>query len=86
MNIPIEAEKPPLGGLLSRLERSGAVSGVLLSHGLRRSTIGDGGLSFRVRNGTGRTPSSMAADRAGALPVRVSPPATFRAAQRSEAV
>ena len=36
--------------------------GVLLSHTLAEcSTIGAGGLSFRVRNGTGRFPSAMAA-------------------------
>ena len=41
----------------------GAISDVLLSHGLRRSTIGDGGLNFRVRDGTGWDPSSMVAER-----------------------
>ena len=34
-------------------------SGVLLSHGLRRSTISAGGLNFRVRNGIGCTPSAI---------------------------
>ena len=40
------------------------VSGVLPSHGLHRSTIGDGELNCRVRNGTGCTLSSMATDMA----------------------
>ena len=37
-------------------------SDVLLSHGLRRSTIGAGGLNFRVRNGIGCTPSAIATE------------------------
>ena len=40
-------------------EPSDVFSGVLLSHGLRRSTIGAGGLNFRVRNGIGCTPSAI---------------------------
>jgi hypothetical protein len=32
-----------------------------------RSTIGDGGLNFRVRNGTGCAPSSMVTEPAGGL-------------------
>ena len=39
------------------------VSGALPSHGLIRSTLGAGGLSFRVRNGSGRATPAMAADR-----------------------
>ena len=39
-------------------ESSDVLSGVLLSHGLRRSTIGAGGLNCRVRNGIGCTPSA----------------------------
>ena len=31
----------------------------LLSHGLNRSTIGAGGLNFRVRNGNGWDPSAV---------------------------
>ena len=31
----------------------------LSSHGLHRSTIGDGALNFRVRNGTGRLTRAM---------------------------
>ena len=38
------------------------VSGVLLSHGLLRSTIGARGLNFWVRNGTRCTSPAMAAD------------------------
>ena len=34
-------------------------SGVLLSHGLHRSTIGAGGLNYRVRKGIGCTPSAI---------------------------
>ena len=40
-------------------EPSDVLSGVLLSHGLRRSTIGAGGLNYRVRNGIGCTPSAI---------------------------
>ena len=36
--------------------------GVLLSHGLDRSTIGAGGLNCRVRHGTGCVPSAMATE------------------------
>ena len=43
------------------------VSDVLLSHGLLRSTIGAGGLNFRVRNGTGCTSPAMVADQRGAF-------------------
>ena len=35
--------------------------------GWPRSTFGDGGLNFRVRDGTGCAPSSMAADQPGPL-------------------
>jgi hypothetical protein len=40
-------------------EPSDVLSSVLLSHGLRRSTIDAGGLNYRVRNGTGCTPSAI---------------------------
>lgn len=43
------------------------VSDVLLSHGPLRSTIGAGGLNFRVRNGTGCTSPAMVADQRGAF-------------------
>jgi hypothetical protein len=42
-----------------RREPSDVLSSVLLSHGLRRSTIGAGGLNYRVRNGIGCTPSAI---------------------------
>ena len=48
-------------------ERPFVAGGVLLSHGLHRSTIGAGGLSFRVRDGTGRDSPAMAAGHEGAL-------------------
>ena len=41
--------------------------GALLSHGLSRSTIGAGGLNFRVRDGTGCASPAMAAGHKGAL-------------------
>ena len=43
------------------------LGGVLLSHGLHRSTIGARGLNFRVRNGTGCTSPAMVADQRGAF-------------------
>ena len=48
-------------------KRRPPVSGALLSHGRYRSTIGARRLSFRVRNGSGRAPPAMAADRWAAL-------------------
>ena len=41
--------------------------GVLLSHGLHRSTIGARGLNFRVRDGTGCASPAMAAGQQGAF-------------------
>ena len=41
--------------------------GVLLSHGLIRSTIGARGLNFRVRDGTGCASPAMAAGQQGAF-------------------
>ena len=46
-----------------------AFSGVLLSHGLHRSTIGAGGLNYRVRNGIGWTPSAITTERIHRLSV-----------------
>ena len=48
-----------MADLQNRKEPSDVLSSVLLSHGLRRSTIGAGGLNYRVRNGTGCTPSAI---------------------------
>ena len=59
------------------------VSGALPSHGLIRSTLGAGGLSFRVRNGSGRATPAMAADRWRRPPVPGGPRA-LGAAQRME--
>ena len=57
--------------------------GVLLSHGLIRSTIGARGLNFRVRDGTGCASPAMAAGQQGAFsagpPIRA-----LGAAQRSK--
>lgn len=50
-----EGERPLLAG------------GVLLSHGLHRSTIGARGLNFRVRDGTGCASPAMAAGQQGAF-------------------
>ncbi len=50
-----------------------------------RSTLGARGLSFRVRNGTGRAPPALAADRWAAPPAwGLGPPRALRAAQRAE--
>ena len=50
-----------------------------------RSTLGARGLSFRVRNGTGRAPPALAADRWAAPPaLGLGPPRALRAAQRAE--
>ena len=48
--------------------------GVLLSHGLHRSTIGARGLNFRVRDGTGCASPAMAAGQQGAFCLRSAPP------------
>lgn len=58
-SAPPGSRKPP-----------GEGSVVLSSHGLHRSTFGDGGLNCRVRNGTGWVPSSMDAPLTGGLPRR----------------
>ena len=51
----------PLGAGSALRERD-----VLPSRGRGRSTLGDGGLSFRVRNGTGRSPPPWSRSRRGA--------------------
>ena len=48
-------------------ETPGELSSVLFSHGLHRSTFGDGALNFRVRNGTGWIHPSMATELSGGL-------------------
>ena len=48
--------------------------GVLLSHGLIRSTIGARGLNFRVRDGTGCASPAMAAGQQGAFSAGASHP------------
>ncbi len=53
---PLNDEKRPL-----------LAGGVLLSHGLHRSTIGARGLNFRVRDGTGCASPAMAAGQQGAF-------------------
>ena len=59
----------------------GELSGVLFSHGLIRSTFGDGALNFRVRNGAGCTRPSMATELARGLAASQS---TLKAAQRAD--
>ncbi len=59
--------------------------GVLLSHGLHRSTIGARGLNFRVRDGTGCASPAMAAGQQGAFSSAGPPVRALRAAQRSKA-
>ena len=54
-------------GALKARKCPSLVSDVLLSHGPLRSTIGAGGLNFRVRNGTGCTSPAMVADQRGAF-------------------
>lgn len=59
---------PPKGRTPSEcLSRDG---GDPLSHGLLRSTMGARGLSFRVRDGSGRSPPAMAAGPRGAFTPR----------------
>ena len=55
MGPSMKRKRPLLGG------------GVLLSHGLIRSTIGARGLNFRVRDGTGCASPAMAAGHQGAF-------------------
>lgn len=51
----------------SKRKRPLLAGGVLLSHGLHRSTIGARGLNFRVRDGTGCASPAMAAGQQGAF-------------------
>lgn len=60
--------RPPAGGERPSEQKSALRErDALSSRGLPRSTFGDGGLSFRVRNGTGRSPPPWSRSR-GALP------------------
>src|SRR5437867_202335 len=54
----LEMTKGPLGGPSSRVSRRRPT----LPPRLRSSTIGAGGLNFRVRNGTGCLPSAKATE------------------------
>ena len=59
---------PPLSRRGPPLAKCPLVAGgVLLSHGLLRSTIGARGLNFRVRDGSGCASPAMAAGRQGAF-------------------
>ena len=65
--------------------------GVLLSHGLIRSTIGARGLNFRVRDGTGCASPAMAAGQQGAFSAGASHPCpggrtALQAASRREGI
>lgn len=60
-------EIPGAGLSICRGERPLLAGGVLLSHGLHRSTIGARGLNFRVRDGTGCASPAMAAGQQGAF-------------------
>ena len=55
------------GDLDTTAKRPLLAGGVLLSHGLHRSTIGARGLNFRVRDGTGCASPAMAAGQQGAF-------------------
>ena len=72
-STPPPRRKRPAPGLpgagLSTCEgkRPLLAGGVLLSHGLHRSTIGARGLNFRVRDGTGCASPAMAAGQQGAF-------------------
>ena len=59
----------PRGPARTRAKRKRPLlaGGVLLSHGLHRSTIGARGLNFRVRDGTGCASPAMAAGQQGAF-------------------
>ena len=63
------AGRPPRGPARTRAKRKRPLlaGGVLLSHGLHRSTIGARGLNFRVRDGTGCASPAMAAGQQGAF-------------------
>lgn len=63
------AGRSPRGPARTRAKRKRPLlaGGVLLSHGLHRSTIGARGLNFRVRDGTGCASPAMAAGQQGAF-------------------
>ena len=65
---PYNKRPPPLSRRGPPLAKCPLVAGgVLLSHGLLRSTIGARGLNFRVRDGSGCASPAMAAGRQGAF-------------------
>ncbi len=83
----VPPRRPLAPTLLKKGKRRPPVSGALLSHGRYRSTIGARRLSFRVRNGSGRAPPAMAADRWAALkclPPWGGSPRALGAAQRAK--
>ena len=70
--VPNQTKRPapglPGAGLsICKGKRPLLAGGVLLSHGLHRSTIGARGLNFRVRDGTGCASPAMAAGQQGAF-------------------
>lgn len=81
------AGRSPRGPARTRAKRKRPLlaGGVLLSHGLHRSTIGARGLNFRVRDGTGCASPAMAAGQQGAFSSAGPPVRALRAAQRSKA-
>ena len=81
------AGRYPRGPARTRAKRKRPLlaGGVLLSHGLHRSTIGARGLNFRVRDGTGCASPAMAAGQQGAFSSAGPPVRALRAAQRSKA-
>ena len=77
---PARKKKGPLGGPSAREAPCGERD-VLPSAARGRSTLGDGGLSFRVRNGDRAIPASMVAPRAGRSAPRAASPQGARTAR-----
>ncbi len=67
-----EAARPPPSQVMRRLGAVHRSAAPWPPTGWPRSTLGAMGLSFRVRNGTGRAPHALAADRWAAPTVTVS--------------